>query len=96
MRRRLRERSARLTSQWESEKTAILTIGKTKEEAEAARAAMADAERRNLFEREARVLALLNHPNIGAIYGTHDSDGARALVLELVEGETLADRIEQG
>ena len=56
---------------------------------------MADAERRVLFEREARVLALLNHPNIGAIYGTHDSDGARALVLELVEGETLADRIEQ-
>ena len=56
---------------------------------------LAEAERRVLFEREARVLASLNHPNIGAIYGTHDGDGVRALVLELVEGETLADRIER-
>ena len=56
---------------------------------------LADTERRARFEREARVLASLNHPNIGAIYGTHDSDGVRALVLELVDGETLADRIER-
>jgi tRNA A-37 threonylcarbamoyl transferase component Bud32 len=56
---------------------------------------LADAERHARFEREARVLASLNHPNIGAIYGTHESDGVRALVLELVEGETLADRIER-
>jgi hypothetical protein len=56
---------------------------------------LAEAERRVLFEREARMLASLNHPNIGAIYGTHDEDGVRALVMELVEGETLADRIER-
>ena len=48
------------------------------------------------FEREARVLASLNHPHIGAIYGVEDADGIRALVLELVEGETLADRIVRG
>ena len=42
---------------------------------------------------EARLLASLNHPNIGAIYGVHDSDGVRALVLELVDGETLADHL---
>jgi eukaryotic-like serine/threonine-protein kinase len=45
------------------------------------------------FEREARILATLNHPHIGAIHGLEDSDGVLALVLELVEGETLADRI---
>ncbi len=48
------------------------------------------------FEREARVLALLNHPHIGAIYGLEDADGVRALVLELVDGDTLADRIARG
>src|SRR6185436_15247310 len=48
------------------------------------------------FEREARVLATLNHPHIGAIYGLEESAGIRALVLELVEGETLAERIERG
>jgi len=48
------------------------------------------------FEREARVLASLNHPHIGAIYGLEDADGVRALVLELVNGETLADRIARG
>jgi Tol biopolymer transport system component len=52
-----------------------------------------DPDRRARFDREARVLASLSHPNIGAIYGTHESDGIKALVLELVEGETLADRI---
>ena len=51
----------------------------------------ADAERR--FEREARLLAALNHPHIGAIYGLEEADGVRGLVLELVEGPTLADRL---
>jgi eukaryotic-like serine/threonine-protein kinase len=55
-----------------------------------------DAERLLRFEREAQVLASLNHPNIGAIYGMEDIGDTRALVLELVEGPTLADRIEQG
>jgi serine/threonine-protein kinase len=45
------------------------------------------------FAREAQVLASLNHPNIGAIYGLEDGHGATALVLELIEGPTLADRI---
>jgi tRNA A-37 threonylcarbamoyl transferase component Bud32 len=54
---------------------------------------LADPERRARFEREAKLLALLNHHNVGAIYGVHESDGVRALVLELVEGETLAERI---
>ena len=55
-----------------------------------------DAERLARFEREAKVLASLNHPNIGAIYGLEKSGDTRALVLELVEGPTLADRIKQG
>ena len=55
-----------------------------------------DADRLARFRREAQVLASLNHPNIGAIYGLEDADGIRALVLELVEGPTLADRIAQG
>ena len=56
----------------------------------------ADPERLARFEREARLLAALNHPNIGAIYGLESAGGVRALVLELVEGETLADRILRG
>ena len=55
-----------------------------------------DPDRLARFEREARVLASLNHPHIGAIYGLEDADGVRALVLELVQGETLADRIARG
>ena len=55
-----------------------------------------DEERMKRLEREAQVLASLNHPNIGSIYGLEDIDGVRALVLELVEGPTLAERIEQG
>ena len=55
-----------------------------------------DPDRLARFEREARVLASLNHPHIGAIYGVEDADGVRALVLELVDGETLADRIARG
>ena len=56
----------------------------------------ADPERRARFAREARTLATLNHPHIGAIYGLEESDGIAALVLELVEGPTLADRLERG
>jgi len=56
----------------------------------------ADAERLARFEREAQVLAALNHPNIAAIYGVEDSGGTPALVMELVEGDTLADRIATG
>ena len=56
----------------------------------------ADPERLARFEREARMLAALNHPNIGAIYGLEDADGVRALVLELVEGETLQQKIRHG
>lgn len=48
------------------------------------------------FQREAQVLASLNHTNIASIYGLEDSRGVRALVMELVEGPTLADRIRQG
>ncbi len=48
------------------------------------------------FRREARVLALLNHPNIAAIHGFEDSGATHALVLELVEGPTLADRLKHG
>ena len=55
-----------------------------------------DPDRLARFEREAKVLASLNHPNIAAIHGLEESDGIRALVLELVEGPTLADRIAQG
>ena len=55
-----------------------------------------DPDRLARFQREAEVLASLNHPNIAAIYGLEESDGVRALVMELVEGETLADRIARG
>ncbi len=55
-----------------------------------------DEERLARFEREATLLAALNHPNIAAIYGLEESDGTRFLVLELVEGETLADRLRRG
>src|SRR5262245_52182321 len=53
-------------------------------------------ERLARFAREARILAALNHPHIGAIYGVEDAGGVHALVLELVEGPTLADRILRG
>ena len=55
-----------------------------------------DQERIARFQREARTLASLNHPHIGAIYGLEESNGIKALVLELVDGPTLADRIAQG
>jgi len=55
-----------------------------------------DAERLARFQREAELLASLNHPNIAQIYGLEQSDGTTALVMELVEGPTLQDRIEKG
>ena len=55
-----------------------------------------DPDRLARFSREAQVLASLNHPHIAAIYGLEDADGTKALVLELVEGPTLADRIARG
>jgi eukaryotic-like serine/threonine-protein kinase len=55
-----------------------------------------DPERRSRFAREARLLATVNHPHIGAIYGLEDIDGVAALILELVEGPTLADRLAPG
>jgi serine/threonine protein kinase len=55
-----------------------------------------DTQRMARFEREAKVLASLNHPNIAAIYGLEESNGTRALVMELIEGPTLGERIKQG
>ena len=52
-----------------------------------------DPERLSRFEGEARMLAALNHPNIGAIYGFEEADGLRFLVLEFVDGQTLADKL---
>src|SRR5690348_3565558 len=52
-----------------------------------------EVDRMARFEREAQVLASLNHPNIAAIHGLEESNGIRALVMELVEGPTLEDRI---
>src|SRR5437879_2558907 len=55
-----------------------------------------DAERSARFEREARVLASLNHPNIATIYGVEESGGRKFLVMELVPGESLDERIKRG
>src|SRR5215510_8432625 len=55
-----------------------------------------DADRLSRFQREAEVLASLNHPNIAGIYDVEEASDSRYLVLELVEGETLADRIARG
>ena len=55
-----------------------------------------DADRLVRFDREARILAALNHPHIGAIYGLERVDGVPALVLELVDGPTLAERLSEG
>ena len=57
------------------------------------RAFTSDPDRLARFEREARMLAALNHPNICAIYGVEEADGIRFLILELVEGSTLADKL---
>ncbi len=55
-----------------------------------------DPQRVSRFRREAELLAALNHPNIAHLYGLEDIDGITALVMELVEGPTLADRIANG
>jgi serine/threonine-protein kinase len=55
-----------------------------------------DPERMSRFSREAQVLASFNHPNIASIHGLEESEGKRALVMELVEGETLAERLKRG
>ena len=55
-----------------------------------------DSDRLARFTREAQVLASLDHPNIGAIHGLEESNGVRALVLELIDGPTLADKIAEG
>jgi Tol biopolymer transport system component len=55
-----------------------------------------DKERLARFEREAKLLAQLHHPNIASIFGLEESDGTRALVMELVDGPTLAERLESG
>ena len=55
-----------------------------------------DADRLARFEREAKLLASLNHPNIAAIHGFEEDNGTHFLVLELVEGDTLADRLNRG
>src|SRR5215470_8654654 len=56
----------------------------------------ADAQSMARFEREAQALASLNHPGIASIYGLEESNGVRGIVMELVEGSTLADRLRQG
>src|SRR5215207_3140819 len=56
----------------------------------------ADPDRLARFQREAEVLAALNHPNIAAVYGLERFGGSIAMAMELVEGPTLADRIAQG
>jgi serine/threonine protein kinase len=55
-----------------------------------------DTDRVARFQREAKLLASLNHPNIAAIYGLEESDGTHFLVMELIEGDTLSDRIKSG
>jgi len=55
-----------------------------------------DTDRIARFQREAKLLASLNHPNIAAIHGLEESDGTHFLVMELIEGDTLADRIKAG
>jgi serine/threonine protein kinase len=59
-------------------------------------AVCADAERLARFQREAEILASLNHPHIAGIYGLEDSGATPTLIMELVEGATLADRIADG
>jgi serine/threonine protein kinase len=58
--------------------------------------ALGDDDRRNRFEREAQVLASLNHPNIAQVFGVEDAAGTPVIVMELVDGDTLADRLAGG
>ena len=55
-----------------------------------------DPERLSRFQREAQVLASLNHPNIAQVYGLENAEGSACIVMELVEGETIADRLKRG
>ncbi|HEU4689447.1 MAG TPA: serine/threonine-protein kinase, partial [Vicinamibacterales bacterium] len=55
-----------------------------------------DADRLPRFEREAQVLASLNHPNIAQIYGLEQANGSTCIVMELVEGDTLEEKLEKG
>ncbi|MCH7604273.1 MAG: protein kinase, partial [Planctomycetes bacterium] len=55
-----------------------------------------DAERLARFEREAKLLASLNHPHIATIFGIEEADGNQYIILEYVEGETLAERLQRG
>src|SRR5262245_30962733 len=55
-----------------------------------------DTDRVSRFQREAEVLASLNHPNIATIYDLQEANGFRFLILELIEGDTLADRVARG
>ena len=55
-----------------------------------------DPERLARFQREAQVLASLNHPNIAQVYGLEHVEGSACIVMELVEGETIADRLKRG
>src|SRR5262245_42827898 len=55
-----------------------------------------DTDRVNRLQREAEVLASLNHPNIAGIHNLEEADGSRFLVLELVEGETLSEKLKRG
>src|SRR3954466_1416563 len=55
-----------------------------------------DPDRLARFQREAELLATLNHPNIGGVYGLEQSGASNAIVMELVEGKTLADRLQRG
>ena len=55
-----------------------------------------DPERMARFEREARLLASLNHPHVASVYGFHQDGGVRSLAMELVEGEDLAQRLQRG
>jgi serine/threonine protein kinase len=59
-------------------------------------ALITDAERLSRFHREARILASLNHPHIATIHGFGEADGLHGIVLELVEGQTLAARLQRG
>src|SRR5262252_9026782 len=55
-----------------------------------------DTDRAARFEREAQALASLNHPNIASIYGVEEASGRKFLIMELVDGETLAEKIQRG
>src|SRR6187200_2674676 len=77
-------------------KATDLTLGRSVAIKFLPQAFLDDAERASRFQREARLLAALSHPNIAVLYGTEQADGQSFLVMELVPGETLAERIGRG